>query len=390
MILFVNDVESYVDEGTDGVEHLYCGHRDKSKMFDRRNYGFPFDRPFDFSLIDFSKEERPYAETKITITHLGLINQQKETLKTTDYRIGAQEDYEENRQDSNEIVDYQETSQSQSNHPNHLVESLIVAEQQSLDKKSTVDDSSKSTTFEPHESAEELLEKLEENRLHAKDSDSNSEQEATSLATQKLSKPLSTLHALFEETTHGSNLQESENSLDDASTSGLPSEESSTFNPPDLSTLVQDVTEESASYIPEESALETAIQTSEMATVTSDMTTIFSETETLTSDMVTQTSEIASLTSETATTTSVIVTQLPETATLTSETLTQDTASETLTSETGIETSEMVTQVSETLTQTSDTLEPTSHTESFMLASPNIVINKIFAVKPRTERKRRH
>ena len=66
VVAVVTNVNQAVNEGSDGVEHMYqhsyifpfsitdlsryCGHKDRGIVNDGRNYGFPFDRQIDFDL----------------------------------------------------------------------------------------------------------------------------------------------------------------------------------------------------------------------------------------------------------------------------------------------------------------------------------------------------
>ena len=113
-----------------------CGHRDKDKSFDKRNYGFPFDRPWDFAFESFDKLEQPYQETEIKITHLGLIrdmNHREEklstlsTLKTDDYNRNmlSQEEYSQEASDEEEDEDKENKVAHQEKHEDKLKDNLL-------------------------------------------------------------------------------------------------------------------------------------------------------------------------------------------------------------------------------------------------------------------------
>jgi len=69
LLAFVNDVAQDVTEGSDGIEHMMCGHKYESIVMDDRHYGFPFDRDIDFNLE--SLKQRVFAQTTVKIVHEG-------------------------------------------------------------------------------------------------------------------------------------------------------------------------------------------------------------------------------------------------------------------------------------------------------------------------------
>ena len=83
LVAFVNDVDQEVMEGSDGIEHMMCGHKYDSVVLDDRMFGFPFDRDIDFDLN--LVKSRVFAQTTIRIT-LGSseTTTEKEETSTTD------------------------------------------------------------------------------------------------------------------------------------------------------------------------------------------------------------------------------------------------------------------------------------------------------------------
>jgi len=54
LFAFVTNADSNVRAGSDGVEHMICGHKDISTKLDGKHFGFPFDRGLDFTLRNTS------------------------------------------------------------------------------------------------------------------------------------------------------------------------------------------------------------------------------------------------------------------------------------------------------------------------------------------------
>ena len=52
LMVLVNDVDQAVTEGSDGVEHMLCGHKNVQTKIDKKSFGFPFDRDISFNLLD--------------------------------------------------------------------------------------------------------------------------------------------------------------------------------------------------------------------------------------------------------------------------------------------------------------------------------------------------
>merc|ERR1711974_3280 len=50
LIAIATDVEPNVNEGSDGIEHMMCGHKDPYVPLDAKPFGFPFDRKIDFDI----------------------------------------------------------------------------------------------------------------------------------------------------------------------------------------------------------------------------------------------------------------------------------------------------------------------------------------------------
>jgi len=80
LIAFVNDVDQSVTEGSDGVEHMICGHRDLATRIDDRPFGFPFDREIGFDLY---QGHRFVADTELNIHFI----QKKEDISSSVNRL---------------------------------------------------------------------------------------------------------------------------------------------------------------------------------------------------------------------------------------------------------------------------------------------------------------
>ena len=52
LMVLVNDIEQDVTEGSDRIEHMFCGHKDLRTKLDKRSFGFPFNRDISFNLLD--------------------------------------------------------------------------------------------------------------------------------------------------------------------------------------------------------------------------------------------------------------------------------------------------------------------------------------------------
>ena len=127
-----------------------CGHRDKDKSFDKRNYGFPFDRPWDFAFESFDELEQPYQETEIKITHLGLIrdmNHREEklstlsTLKPDDYNRNMLSQEEEEDEDKENKVVHQEKHEDKLKDnllAEHLTKHRVLQEENDSGQSSTL------------------------------------------------------------------------------------------------------------------------------------------------------------------------------------------------------------------------------------------------------------
>merc|ERR1712142_498929 len=67
LLAFVNDVSQDVNEGSDGIEHMFCGHKHSSVVVDQREYGFPFYRKLAFDLN--ALRGKVFAQKTIRILH---------------------------------------------------------------------------------------------------------------------------------------------------------------------------------------------------------------------------------------------------------------------------------------------------------------------------------
>lgn len=66
LLAFVTDVDQDVVEGSDGVEHMICGHKHLDTKIDKRPFGFPFDREINFK---YDSNERFLGETMLKIIY---------------------------------------------------------------------------------------------------------------------------------------------------------------------------------------------------------------------------------------------------------------------------------------------------------------------------------
>jgi len=67
LLAFVNDVAQDVTEGNDDIEHMMCGHKSESAVWDDRLHGFPFDRNIAFNLN--SLKQKVFTQTTVNIVH---------------------------------------------------------------------------------------------------------------------------------------------------------------------------------------------------------------------------------------------------------------------------------------------------------------------------------